>query len=243
MVDEIKIFPDVPVPIMKQRVIEAAKRTKKYGMTAYTIAAWGKLKFEGDYMKMAVGRVFASTGGVGGTVRVSPEGNGSAVQVKWEALSPDAKYGQVTTYFWNNLAQVVQPGGLKLGPRTTAFKVATGLVLVLALYILAALLINIAVLASIDITDPAGPLLAGSIAVDVVILIWAIVAAVLVLRRRDWVRVIVFPWIIIFWGSISFLGMLFINALDFVSLPETILSLAAAAVSLVLLYRCKAEFA
>lgn len=42
--------------------MEVAKRTKKYDLTAYTIAAWGKLKFKGDTMGVAVGRKWATKG-------------------------------------------------------------------------------------------------------------------------------------------------------------------------------------
>ena len=64
------IFHEIPPLRMKELVIKAAKLAHKHGLTAYSLSWGGKLKFKDDTMGIAIGRIMASKGGIGGKVWV-----------------------------------------------------------------------------------------------------------------------------------------------------------------------------
>lgn len=112
---------------MKKRAVETAKLTKRDGMTAYTIAAWGKFAFKGDTMRVSVNRIAGSRGGTSGAITVTPSGSGSRVELSWEDNKD--KCQKVTWLFWQNLESLIAAGGTQalVGPRGKTTIIITGL--------------------------------------------------------------------------------------------------------------------
>ena len=242
MAAEERVYPNTPVEVMKLKSVEAGRLTKKYGMTAYTVAAWGKLKFDGDAMKMAVGRVMASSGGTGGLIRVVPSGAGSIVRVEWES-PPDAKCTEATRRFWENLDAVLQPGGLKVAPRSGLFTAGIVLVILLAAYNLLAFFLTIVALATLrDKTDPVAAALAGFIAGDLVVTVFSVIAVVGVIRRRNLTQVLAFAGVLVFFYALGLIGLFAWDMADYVSVPEGILRLGAAIACLAIMIKVKPEY-
>jgi hypothetical protein len=140
--EEERIFQEMPPLSMKKLVIEAAKLTNKYGLTAYSLAWGGRLKFKDDTMGIAVGRVMASKGGTGGKVVVTASGTGSKVRLTWE--KDNEKCQRIGGLFWKNLEALLQPGGLKSGPSSAALKWGTGLLFALTAYYFLVLFVDFA---------------------------------------------------------------------------------------------------
>lgn len=241
MLDEEKVFDGILPERMKKLVVEAAKLTKKYGLTAYTIAAWGKLKFKGDAMGVAVGRKAASKGGTGGELRVTQSGEGSKVHLVWE--KDDKKCKDVAGHFWGNLEAVLKPGGFQLGPRSTALKVGTGLLLGFAVYLVAVVIIWLSLFIGLDLLDPLKGFALGATILNFGLFIVAAIAGVNALRRRSWHHVQAFSIVLAMFFALSLLALLWRDIAELVSLAELVLRFVAAITCCIIFSRTKEEFA
>ena len=241
MYREERSFEGIPASVMKESVVQAAKLTKKHGLTAYTAAAWGKLKFKGDTMRVAVGRVAASKGGTGGEMRVTQSGEGSKVHIAWER--DNEKCQEVTQLFWKNLRVVLQPGGFQLGPRSTTLKVGTGLLPGLAVYMLAAVIIWLSVFMTLDLLDPLKGIALAAVILNFGLFVIATIASVNALRRRSWQRVQAFCIVLALFFALSILALLREDLAELVSPVELFLRLVAAVMCCIIFSRTKREFA
>lgn len=234
-------FEGIPAPVMKEKMVEAAKLTKKHGLTAYTVAAWGKLKFKGDTMRVAVGRVAASRGGTGGEMRVTQSNEGSKVDIAWER--DNEKCREVTQLFWENLQVVLQPGGFQLEPRSTPLKVGTGLLLGLAIYMVAAVIIWLSVFMALDLLDPLKGIAFAAVILNFGLFVITTIASVNALRRRSWQRVQAFCIVLALFFALSLLALLREGLAELVSPAELVLRLIAVVVCCIIFSRTKREFA
>lgn len=241
MFEEERVFDEISPDRIKEQVVQAAKLTKKYGLTAYTVAAWGKLTFKGDTMGVAVGRIAASKGGVSGEVHVTQAGEGSKVRLAWE--KDNEKCREVTVLFWKNLEAVLKPAGFQLGPRSTALKVGTGLILCLTVYLLAAVIIWLSAFMELDLLDPLKGLALAGVILNFGLFVITTLASVNALRRRSWQHVLAFTSVLAAFFALSLLALLWEDLVELVSPAELVVRFVAAIVCCIIFSRTKEQFA
>jgi hypothetical protein len=140
------------------------------------------------------------------------------------------------------LEAILRPGGLQLGPRSTALKAGTGLLSGLAVYLLVVGLGWLSAFMSLDLLDPLKGYALGATIGNLVLFIFALIAPIYALRRRNWgwVRGVSFALAIFFGLSL----LLLVTELGALASPmELVLRFVAALVCYILISRTKEEFA
>jgi len=243
-----RIYNGVTPDKMKKSVVRAAKMTKKYGMTPTTVAVWGRLKFKGDTMGIAVGRVFASKGGSGGSVTVTPHDGGSRVNVIWDHDSKSC--AEATTRFWQNLDRLLTPGGFKLGPRSAALNIATALFFIIAAICLIGELAAYAELRTIwemsswerqrEGLEGVDGYIVGSMIWTGIMFVYATVGAILSLKRDKYTHALGASLGL---PAVYGIGLVWIFALGLIfMLPYQLVMLALATATAVCIWKSKEDF-
>ena len=229
-----KVFEEIQPENMKSLVIQAAKLTKKYGLTAYSIAMGGRLKFKGNKMGIAIGRKAASMGGIGGQIFVIQANGGSKVRIVWEEDRENCK--KAAELFWKNLEAVLQPGGFQLSPRSTALNVGTALLFCLTAYYLLSVVLTFIVFEATDETSyPMGGTIIWSIL--------ALIAGIQVLRRRSWGFIFVVCVLAVIGSVLSPFIMLGLGLIESpIDAIEPLIVFAVALTTAILFKRTKHEF-
>jgi hypothetical protein len=196
---ETKEFDNVSIPQMKINVVEAARRTKRNGLTPYSIAVWEKLKFQGDEMGIGIGRINYSSGGTGGKVVVADGGNQRcAVSVIWEKI--DSMIQDVTGHFWQNLEEIVKAGGFVPKPRSVKSLVSAFLLVALTIWAMIMLTGSIITLMNTPPEDSNMAFLMTMLSFCVMVL--GIVSSIFAFKRSAFYLVLTFPIAILFFFGI-----------------------------------------
>jgi hypothetical protein len=233
---ETKEFENVALPQMKNNVIEAARRTKGYGLTSYSIAVWEKLKFQGDEMGIGMGRTYYSSGGTGGKVIVADAGNQRcSVSIVWE--KPDSMTENASKYFWQNLEEVLKSGGFVPKPRSVMSLVSALLLVALTIWAMISLTGAIIILVNTPPEDSNIAFLMTILTFFVMVL--GIVASIFAFKRSAFYLVLTFPIAILF-----FFGIFLQLMLGEWTFPDAFTSVifGASIVSIVLIFLTRKEY-
>ena len=211
-------------------VVRAAKMTEKYRMTPTSASIWVRLKFEGDTMGVAVGRVAEISGGTGGSITVTPRNGGSRVNVIWDHDSKSC--AEATTHFWQNLDRLLTPGGFKFGPRSAALNVATVLY-----FITAAVCLVDGIAAYLEGLDT---YIVASMGWTSVMFIYAIYEGMLSLRQRRYIHALVMAGVLELVYGMG-LAVIVVLGLSFL-LPYQLIMLALTTTAAVCIWKSKDDF-
>ena len=226
-----RVFQGIPPARMKELVMKAAWLCNKYGLTAYSVAWGGILKFHGNTLGIAIGRKMASMGGTGGKVIVTESTDGSSVGIAWE--KDNEKSQRMTSIFWEKLEAVSQPGGYKPKRRSAALVWATILLFALAAYQGLALIVTLKTLFQPEQEPSYGTIM------------WFVLitgAAIFAAMRKHWGSVFT---ISIFLPVVNIIGFIIVfptGTLDKSNPIEVILAFLAQIICAILLSRTKADF-
>lgn len=179
-------------------------------------------------------------GGISSKAIVTQFGDGSKVRLSWE--KDNEKCREANGFFWKNLEAILKPGGLQLGPHSTALKVGTGLLSGLAVYLLVVGLVWLSAFMALDLLDPLKGHALGATIGSLVFFIFALIASIYALRRRNWgwARGVSLALAILFGLSL----LLLVTELGALASPmELVLRFVAALVCYILISRTKEEFA
>lgn len=105
---DVRVFAGIFPEAMKRPVAKAVKKSKKSGLFAANAAAWGRPKFKGDTMNIAVRDTFTGEVGIEGSIRVTACNLGCRVSFVWYDDTRQSR--EVTGLFWQNLDGVISPG-------------------------------------------------------------------------------------------------------------------------------------
>ena len=235
-----RLFAGIVPWSMKLSVIRAVQMTRKYGMV-------GEPHFKNDVMGVAVGGIAFIMRGIGGKITVAPNGGGSRVGIVWDSDRTQCR--QVTGSFWQNLDRITAPGGLKMAQRSMFLNAATIMLIVIAfLSLLSSIDYCSETLDSMAMSD-SHPIMENveawgkplaEAAVNTLLCLFAIVAVVLVIRRKSWCWASRIGGMITLCYGLSCVALLLGRMTS--SLPYGIAALALAIAATVCVLKAKGEF-
>jgi hypothetical protein len=199
--NEYKEFSNPSLTQIKNNVLEAARRTRKNGLTPYSIAAWEKFKFNGEEIGIAVGRTLYSSGGIGGKIVIKEIGNQHySVNVIWENSDPGLK--NISEHFWQNLNQIIEKGGFTPQPRSIKSLIAGILIIVLTIWSVIMMTGSIIILRDTPLEYSNLPFLV--VMISAVVVVFGIVSSIFCFKRSGFYLVLTFPIAILFFWGIFF---------------------------------------